>query len=83
MNVNDQFLLREGSTNIAHYGIRLAEIAGIPASVVSHARLIAAKIDAKVCSLPKLLKFGWTDQYKDVIVLSRALVLKFQYLLVL
>ncbi|KAG0569176.1 hypothetical protein KC19_6G071200 [Ceratodon purpureus] len=42
-----KFLLREGFTNVAHYGIRLAEVAGIPASVVNHARIIAAKIDAK------------------------------------
>lgn len=48
MNVDNQFLLREGSTNVAHYGIRLAETAGIPTSVVNHARIIAAKIDAKV-----------------------------------
>lgn len=52
INVDNQFLLREGSTSVAHYGIRLAEVAGIPASVVNHARIIAAKIDAKVCILP-------------------------------
>lgn len=56
IDVDYQFLLREGSTNVAHYGIRLAEVAGIPASVVNHARIIAAKIDAKVCILPGLVK---------------------------
>lgn len=43
-----QFLLREGCTNVAHYGIRLAEFAGIPTSVINDAKCIAAKIDAKV-----------------------------------
>lgn len=62
MNVDNQFLLREGSTNVAHYGIRLAETAGIPTSVVNHARIIAAKIDAKVTYiLPGLIKLWAID----------------------
>ena len=61
MNVDNQFLLREGHTNVAHYGIRLSEVAGIPASVVNHARVIAAKIDANVCILTRMVDFRASD----------------------
>jgi DNA mismatch repair ATPase MutS len=63
INVDNQFILREGYTNVAHYGIRLAEVAGIPASVVNHARTIATKIDAKVCTLPRMVKFPAINHY--------------------
>lgn len=48
MTCGVQFLLREGCTNIPHYGIRLAEVAGMPASVVEDSRKIAGLITEKV-----------------------------------
>jgi DNA mismatch repair ATPase MutS len=51
-----QFELKEGCSNIPHYGLHLSEVAGLPASVVSNARLIASSVAAEVwlLMLPKL-----------------------------
>lgn len=51
-----QFELKEGCSNIPHYGLHLSEVAGLPASVVSNARLIASAVAAEVwlLMLPKL-----------------------------
>jgi DNA mismatch repair ATPase MutS len=51
-----QFELKEGCSNIPHYGLHLSEVAGLPASVVSNARLIASSVAAEVwlLTLPKL-----------------------------
>eukprot|EP00850_Spirogloea_muscicola_P010194 SM000059S18671 [mRNA] locus=s59:346470:352381:+ [translate_table: standard] len=40
-----QFLLKEGQTNIPHYGLHLAEIVGFPPAVRSDARRIAKVLD--------------------------------------
>ncbi|CAM6026782.1 unnamed protein product [Sphagnum balticum] len=42
-----KFELKEGCSNIPHYGLHLSEVAGLPASVVSNARLIASSVAAE------------------------------------
>lgn len=44
---------------VAHYGICLTEFVGFPTSVVHHARIIAARIDAKVA----FYLSGWTNLF--------------------
>lgn len=43
-----KFQLKEGSKRIPHYGLLLAEVAGLPSSVVETARMITSRISEKV-----------------------------------
>lgn len=72
-----KFLLREGSTNVAHYGIRLAEVAGIPASVVNHAKIIAAKLDAKEKANVSIAHGKYGHLRKDYHVAQKLLCLQY------
>ncbi|KAL2595304.1 hypothetical protein AAZV13_11G031600 [Glycine max] len=42
-----KFQLKEGSKRIPHYGLLLAEVAGLPSSVVETARMITSRISEK------------------------------------
>ncbi|CAJ1928563.1 unnamed protein product [Sphenostylis stenocarpa] len=41
------FQLKEGTTRIPHYGLLLAEVAGLPSSVIETARMITSRISEK------------------------------------
>lgn len=43
-----QFHLKEGPRHVPHYGLLLAEVAGLPSSVIETARSITSKITEKV-----------------------------------
>lgn len=43
-----QYNLREGYTDVPHYGVLLAEVAGMPSEVIQDARRIAQKLDDQV-----------------------------------
>ncbi|XP_029127647.1 DNA mismatch repair protein MSH4 [Cajanus cajan] len=43
-----KFQLKEGSKRIPHYGLLLAEVAGLPTSVIETARMITSRISEKV-----------------------------------
>lgn len=47
-----QYNLREGYTDVPHYGVLLAEIAGMPSEVIQDARRIAQRLDEQVRSRP-------------------------------
>ncbi|KAK8471883.1 hypothetical protein PHAVU_002G057100 [Phaseolus vulgaris] len=42
-----KFQLKEGTTRIPHYGLLLAEVAGLPSSVIETARMITSRISEK------------------------------------
>ncbi|OMO52493.1 hypothetical protein COLO4_37144 [Corchorus olitorius] len=42
-----KFQLKEGPRHVAHYGLLLAEVAGLPSSVIETARLITSRITEK------------------------------------
>ena len=46
-----QFQLKDGLRHVAHYGLLLAEVAGLPSSVIETARSITARITEKVISV--------------------------------
>lgn len=43
-----QFLLKDGSSQVPHYGLLLAQVAGLPTSVIETARTITTQITEKV-----------------------------------
>lgn len=54
-----QFQLKEGPRHVPHYGLMLAGVAGLPASVIQTAKSITAKIIEKVVSL-------WSCTYAEI-----------------
>lgn len=46
-----QFQLKEGPRHVPHYGLLLAEVAGLPSSVIETARGITSRITQKVISV--------------------------------
>lgn len=60
-----QFQLKDGPRHVPHYGLLLAEVAGLPSTVIETARSITSRITEKVTisieQIPKLLIFhvGW------------------------
>ncbi|XP_024357245.1 DNA mismatch repair protein MSH4 isoform X2 [Physcomitrium patens] len=75
-----KFLLREGCTNVAHYGIRLAEFAGIPTSVINDAKCIAAKIDAKEKNNVSIAHAKYGHLRKDYHIAQKLLCLQYSNL---
>ncbi|CAK7356353.1 unnamed protein product [Dovyalis caffra] len=51
-----KFQLEDGPKHVPHYGLLLAEVAGLPCSVIEMARSITSKITEKVISLKQLIK---------------------------
>ncbi|CAK7356284.1 unnamed protein product [Dovyalis caffra] len=51
-----KFQLKDGPKHVPHYGLLLAEVAGLPRSVIEMARSITPKITEKVISLKQLIK---------------------------
>jgi DNA mismatch repair protein MSH4 len=55
-----QYNLKEGYTDVPHYGVLLAEIAGMPPEVIQDAKRIAQKLDDQVW------ESLWTDTARSV-----------------
>lgn len=51
IGIVDQFQLKDGIRHVAHYGLLLAEVAGLPNLVIDTAREITSRIMEKVSQL--------------------------------
>ncbi|XP_072093317.1 DNA mismatch repair protein MSH4 isoform X2 [Arachis hypogaea] len=72
-----KFNLKEGPRHVPHYGLLLAEVAGLPSSVIETARMITSKIIEKEVTRMELNCLQHHSVQKAYLVAQRLICLKY------
>ncbi|CAI7779476.1 unnamed protein product, partial [Closterium sp. NIES-53] len=71
-----QYVLKEGYTDVPHYGLRLAEVMGFPAAVMSEAQRIADILEKQESRRLEIGYSKFTALRRDYVVAQRLLCLQ-------
>ncbi|KAK7252687.1 hypothetical protein RIF29_36819 [Crotalaria pallida] len=76
-HIDFKFQLKEGPIHVPHYGLLLAEAAGLPSSVIESARMITSRITEKEAKRAEVHCLQYQSLHKIYHVAQRLLCLKY------